>query len=224
MMHETWSAVDEYLSQTLGATDTVLEHVLAASARAGLPAIQVSPTQGKLLHILARAVGARRILEVGTLGGYSAIWLARALPADGRLITLELDARHAHVARENLAHAGVSERVEVRIGPALDELPKIASAGAGPFDLVFVDADKPRNAEYVTWALRLARVGSLIVVDNVVRDGEVVDAASTDASVQGTRRVLELLAAERRVSATAIQTVGAKGYDGFAVAVVLTTP
>lgn len=223
MTHETWAAVDEYLAQTLGATDAVLEQVLAASARAGLPAIQVSATQGKLLHVLARAVGARRILEIGTLGGYSAIWLARALPADGRLITLELDARHAHVARENLASAGLSERVEVRVGRALDELPRIACEGAGPFDLVFIDADKPRNADYVTWALRLARVGSLIVVDNVVREGAVIDAASTDASVQGTRRVLELLAADRRVSATAIQTVGAKGYDGLAIAVVLAT-
>jgi predicted O-methyltransferase YrrM len=191
-----------------------------ASTEAGLPAINVAPNQGKLLHLWARMVGARSILEVGTLGGYSTIWLARALPDGGRLISLEADARHAEVARANIARAGLQAVVEVRLGMALDTLPELAAEGREPFDFVFIDADKPNNAAYFDWALTLSRPGSIIVVDNVVRDGDVIDADSDSSTVQGVRRLLERIAAEPRVSATAIQTVGAKGYDGFAIALV----
>jgi predicted O-methyltransferase YrrM len=197
-----------------------LQEALRAADAAGLPAIQVTPSQGKLLHLLARYGNARSILEIGTLGGYSTIWLARALPPDGRLITLELEEAYAAVARENLAQAGVAALVEVRVGRALETLPKLAAENAGPFDLVFIDADKPSNPEYFTWAVELSRPGSLIVIDNVVRGGEVIDGESPDPGVQGVRLMNELLAAEPRVSATAIQTVGSKGYDGFAVALV----
>jgi predicted O-methyltransferase YrrM len=197
-----------------------LEAALAASAAAGLPAINVSPVQGKLLHLLARAIGARNVLEIGTLGGYSTIWLARALPDGGRLISLEADARHAEVARANIARAGLQAEVEVRLGMALDTLPELAAEGREPFDFVFIDADKPNNAAYFDWALKFSRPGSIIVVDNVVRDGDVIDADSDSSTVQGVRRLLERIAAEPRVSATAIQTVGAKGYDGFAIALV----
>jgi predicted O-methyltransferase YrrM len=217
----TWTAVDRYLGGLLAPSDTALDAALAASAAAGLPAHQVSPTQGKLLELLARMVGARAILEIGTLGGYSSIWLARALPPGGRLLTLEGDPRRAEVARANLARAGLADAVEVREGAAQDTLPALAAAGRGPFDLIFVDADKASNAEYLAWALRLSRRGTVIVFDNVVRDGAVLDAASADASVQGIRRMHALLAAEPRVSATAIQTVGEKGWDGFALALVV---
>ena len=200
--------------------DPALEAALAASAAAGLPAINVSPVQGKLLHLLARAIGARNVLEIGTLGGYSTIWLARALPDGGRLISLEADAKHAEVARANIARAGLEDKVEVRLGMALDLLPGLAAESREPFDFVFIDADKPNNAAYFDWALKLSRPGSIIVVDNVVRDGDVIDAASDSPTVQGVRRFLERLAAEPRVSATAIQTVGTKGYDGFAIALV----
>jgi predicted O-methyltransferase YrrM len=220
MSQEQWTAVDRYVADLLVPSDPALEGALAASDAAGLPAMNVAPNQGMLLHLLARAAGARRILEIGTLGGYSTIWLARALPPDGRMVTLEAQARHAGIARENLARAGLAGRVEVREGLALDTLPRLAEEGAGPFDLVFVDADKAANAEYFEWALRLSRPGTLIVVDNVVRHGAVADGASRDPSVQGTRRLLERMAAEPRVSATAIQTVGVKGYDGFAIALV----
>jgi predicted O-methyltransferase YrrM len=220
-MQERWTAVDRYISDLLVKPDAALEAALADSAAAGLPPISVSVSQGKLLYILAKLQGARNILEVGTLGGYSAIWMARALPAGGRLVTLEIDAKHAAVARANLARAGVADIVELRLGPALETLPKLAAERRGPFDLVFIDADKPSNPEYFQWALKLSRPGSLIVVDNVVRDGAVLDAASKDASVQGVRRLNALMAAEPRVSATAIQTVGSKGYDGFAVALVI---
>lgn len=220
MTEELWTAVDRYLGDLLASGDPALEAALAASAAAGLPAINVSPVQGKLLHLLARAIGARNVLEIGTLGGYSTIWLARALPDGGRLISLEADARHAEVARANIARAGLQDIVEVRLGMALDTLPALAAERREPFDVVFIDADKPNNEAYVDWALQLSRPGSMIVVDNVVRDGDVIDADSDSPTVQGVRRVLERLAAEPRVSATAIQTVGAKGYDGFAIALI----
>jgi predicted O-methyltransferase YrrM len=213
-------AVDDYFTKTIVAPDPALEEALAANAAAGLPSIDVSAPQGKLIHLLARMTGARRALEIGTLGGYSTIWLASALPDDGRLITLEWSARHAEVARKNVARAGLSARVEIRTGAALETLPKIEAEGLGPFDFVFIDADKVNNAAYLEWGLRLSRPGTAIVVDNVVRDGEVVDAKNTDSDVVGVRRMFDLIAREPRLSATAIQTVGAKGWDGFALAVV----
>jgi predicted O-methyltransferase YrrM len=215
MTQAVWTEVDQYLTDALVPPDPALDAALAASDAAGLPAINVAPNQGKLLHLLARLRGARRILEIGTLAGYSTIWLARALPADGELITLEIDARHAEVATANLANAGLTDRASVRVGPALDTLPTLT----GPFDLVFIDADKPNNPDYFEWALRLSTVGTVIIVDNVVRGGKIVNGAG-DEAVQGARRVIELMAAEPRVSATAIQTVGSKSYDGFAIALV----
>ena len=220
MNRDLWQAVDAYVSETTVGRDSALEAALKANAAAGLPSIDVSAPQGKLIHLLARMSGARKILEIGTLGGYSTIWLARALPDDGRLVTLEWSARHAEVARQNVARAGLSARVEIRTGAALETLPKIEAEGLGPFDFVFIDADKANNAAYLEWALRLSRPGTAIVVDNVVRDGEVVDARSTDSDVVGVRRMFELIAREPRLSATAIQTVGAKGWDGFVLAVV----
>ncbi len=223
MTEELWTAVDRYFGDLLVAADPALDEALADSAAAGLPAINVSPVQGKLLHLLARAIGARNVLEIGTLGGYSTIWLARALPDGGRVISLEADPRHAEVARANIARAGLDDRVEVRLGMALDLLPELAER-AEPFDFVFIDADKPNNAAYFDWALKLSRAGTIIVVDNVVRGGEVIAAASDSPTVQGVHRFLERLAAEPRVSATAIQTVGGKGYDGFAIALVTSNP
>ncbi len=220
MDQERWTAVDGYFTELLVKSDPVLEEALRASAEAELPAISVSPNQGKLLMLLAQMHGAKNILEIGTLGGYSTIWLARGMPKGGRLITLEAEAKHAELARANIARAGLSGVVEVIVGKALDTLPKLAAKGLGPFDLIFIDADKPSNPEYFAWSLKLSRRGSLIIIDNVVRDGKVIDAASDDASIQGVRRMNEMLAAERRVSATAIQTVGSKGYDGFAIALV----
>jgi len=217
---DQWSAVDSYITGLFLAPDPALEAALASSAAAGLPTINVSPTQGKLLHVLARAQGARRILEIGTLGGYSTIWLARALPADGRLISLEVDPKHAEVARANLAHAGLSSIVEIRLGSAHDTLPKLVSEGRGPFDLIFIDADKPGYADYLKWSLKLARMGTLIIADNVVRKGAVADAGSKDENVQGIRKFNEALAAEKRVTTTVIQTVGSKGYDGLALILV----
>jgi predicted O-methyltransferase YrrM len=214
-----WTAVDRYLTDHLVLSDPALDAALASSAAAGLPAINVAPNQGKLLQLLARSVGAKRILEVGTLGGYSTIFLARVLPPGGKLITLEYEPRHADVARANIARAGLAHVVDIRLGKAIDTLPKIAAEGGGPFDFIFIDADKPGNADYFAWALRLAHVGSMIVVDNVVRKGGVIDAGG-DANVQGARKVLEAIAKEPRVSATAIQTVGSKGHDGFAIALV----
>lgn len=216
-----WTAVDDYFAALLIPPDPALDAALQATLDAGMPQINVAPNQGKLLHLLALARGARAILEVGTLGGYSTIWLARALPPGGRLITLEADPGHAAVARANLARAGLSDAVEVRLGPALETLPRLEAEGQGPFDLVFIDADKPSTAAYFAWALKLTRRGSLIIVDNVVRGGAVINAESPDASVQGVRRFNAALAAEPRVSATAIQTVGSKGYDGLAIAVVV---
>lgn len=224
MSHDQWTAVDRFISDKLVAPDPDLEAALESSAAARLPEIQVSPNQGKLLHLLARVQGARAILEIGTLGGYSAIWLARALPAEGRLITLESNPQHAEVARANIARAGLTDRVDVRVGRALDTLPVLAAEKAGPFDMVFLDADKENNARYFTWALKLSRRGSLIICDNVVRDGAIVDASSRDPNVRGTRELYETMAREPRVSATAIQTVGSKGYDGFAVALVTSDP
>ncbi len=221
MSAQEWTAVDDYINDTLVKPDAALDAALRDSAKAGLPSINVTPNQGKLLHIMARMQDARRILEVGTLGGYSAIWLARALPQDGRLITLEIDPRHASVAAANIERAGVAARVDLRLGRALDTLPRIEAESAGPFDLVFIDADKPSNADYFMWALKLSRPGTVIVIDNVVRGGKVIDAGTSDANVQGVRRLNEVIASEPRVVATAMQTVGGKGYDGFCIAYVL---
>lgn len=220
MNQERWTAVDHYIEEALGFSDPALAAALAAAKAAGLPEIQVAPNQGRLLWLLARARGARRILEIGTLGGYSAIWLARALPPGGTLVTLEVDAKHAAVARANLAHAGLAERVELRLGPALETLPKLAAEGAGPFEFVFVDADKPSMPEYFEWALKLSAPGAVLVFDNVVREGGVLDTSGADPSVAGVRRLNESLAAEPRVRATTIQTVGSKGWDGLTIAYV----
>jgi predicted O-methyltransferase YrrM len=217
---ERWSAVDDYFAEHLVGTDAVLEAALADAQAAGLPAHDVAPNQGKLLHLLARMRSARTILELGTLAGYSTIWLARALPAGGRLVTVEADPRYAEVARANLVRAGVADRVQVRVGPALDVLPQLEAEGAGPFDFVFVDADKQHNPEYLEWSLRLTAPGSVIVADNVVRDGALVDGDSDDPRVRGIRRFTERLGAAAGVTATAMQTVGSKGYDGFAIALV----
>ncbi|MFG2905446.1 O-methyltransferase [Kitasatospora sp. NPDC048286] len=217
-LQPTWDAVDAYFSEQLVGHDPVLEGATAAADEAGLPRIAVAPNQGKLLHLMALTQGAKRILEVGTLGGYSAIWLARALPEDGTLLTLELDPRHAEVARRNLAAAGLAGTAEVRVGRAADSLAELVEQGVDPFDLVFIDADKPSNPEYFRRALQLTRPGSLIIVDNVVRGGAVADAASTDPAVVGTRALHDLIAAEPRVDATSVQTVGSKGYDGFTLA------
>jgi predicted O-methyltransferase YrrM len=224
MTQRQWTEVDRYISDWLVPSDPALDGALESSEAAGLPAINVAPNQGKLLMLLAQIQGARNILEIGTLGGYSTIWLARALPDDGRLITLEADSRHAEVAGKNIARAGYADRVELRVGRALDTLPQIAAERRGPFDVVFIDADKPSNPEYFAWALKLSRRGSLIIADNVVREGRIVDEASRDASIQGVRRLYELFSAEPRVSATAVQTVGSKGYDGFALARVVRDP
>lgn len=220
MHDDLWTAVDQFAAGLLHGRDEALDAALRASDEAGLPAIHVSPCHGKMLHLLARVVQARRILEIGTLGGYSAIWLGRALPPDGRLITLEADPRHAKVARANLARAGLDRLVEVRLGRALETLPLLAAEGAGPIDLTFIDADKEHIADYFEWAVRLSRPGSPILVDNVVREGAVLDGESADSAVQGVRRFLEQASRDRRISATVIQTVGVKKYDGFALAVV----
>ncbi len=214
----TWTDVDRYFADALAPADAMLAAALAASDAAGLPAISVSACQGRLLQLLARMQHARNILEIGTLGGYSAIWLARALPPGGRLVTLEAVQRHADVARANLAHAGLADVVDVRVGPALESLPRLAAEAREPFDFAFIDADKASNAEYFAWAVKLSRKGGVIVVDNVVRGGAVIDAESHDAGVRGVRRLTALIAATPNVSATAIQTVGAKGYDGFILA------
>lgn len=219
----TWTAVDDYLSGLVLREDAALQAALDDAAAAGLPNIQVTPLQGKLLHLLARAIGARHILEVGTLGGYSTIWLARALPRDGTLVTLEVEKRHADVARANLERAGLGDVVEIRLGRALDTLPELEKEERPPFDLVFLDADKGNTPEYFRRAVSLCHEGSVIVLDNAVRHGAVLDADSSDGDVVGTRAVLQLMGEEPRVDATVIQTVGAKGYDGFALAVVTGT-
>jgi predicted O-methyltransferase YrrM len=216
---QQWTAVDEYVTGLLVRPDPALQAALDATAQAGMPAIAVSAPQGKLLALLAQILGARQILEIGTLGAFSTIWLARALPADGRIISLEINPRHAEVANGNLQAAGVDKVAEIRVGPALETLPKLAEEGAGPFDLVFIDADKANIPAYFDWSLKLSRPGTVIVVDNVVRNGALLDASGTQPDVVGVRRLHELLATDGRLSATTIQTVGAKGYDGFTLAV-----
>ncbi|USL26851.1 O-methyltransferase [Priestia megaterium] len=219
-IYEIWNEVDLYMNDKLIQPDPILDEVLKANQEAELPAIDVSPSQGKFLHLLASLKGAKRILEIGTLGGYSTIWLARALPKDGQLITLELSAHHAEVARANLKRAGISHLVEVIVGPGLDTLAVLKDRGTDPFDLIFIDADKPNNPNYLKWALELSKRGSLIICDNVVRQGHVVNSESEDENVKGIRQFMNALAQEKRISATAIQTVGSKGYDGFIVGIV----
>lgn len=221
---EIWSAVDRYINDLFARQDDALTASLQASEAAGLPRISVSPSQGKLLELLARVQGACNILEIGTLGGYSTIWLARGLLAGGRLITLEADPKHAEVARANITRAGLADVVTLRLGRALDTLPQLAAESRGPFDLIFIDADKQNYPGYFVWALKLSRRGTLIIADNVVRDGEVVNANSDDPNVQGVREFNQLVASEPRVSATAIQTVGSKGYDGIAIVLVTAEP
>jgi predicted O-methyltransferase YrrM len=220
MSEDLWCAVDGYIGNTLVKTDAALDAALEASAAAGLPSINVSASHGKLLQILARLVNARAILEIGTLGGYSTIWMARALPPGGRLISLECDPKHAELARANIQRAGLERVVDIRLGVALETLPVIAAEKTGPFDLIFIDADKVSTPQYFTWAVKLARAGSLIVVDNVVRKGEVANARTNDPAVRGMRQFIELAAAEPRIMATALQTVGCKGYDGLSIALV----
>ena len=219
-MEPIWHEVDEFFAERLAPSDDVLDTALRESSAAGLPAINVTAVQGKFLHLLARICNARRILEIGTLGGYSTIWMGRALPADGQLITLEIDTGHADVARRNLDRAGLAHCVQVWVAPAAESLAKLAADHVQPFDLVFIDADKTNSDVYFRAVLGLSRVGTVIVVDNVVRKGEILDGSSTDVNVRGIRRLTELLASESRVSATALQTVGSKGYDGFVLAVV----
>ena len=216
-----WTAVDTYLADTLLPADPGLDTTLAANQAAGLPSIDIAPNQGMFLHLLARLARARRILEIGTLGGYSTTWLARALPTDGKLITLEFESKHAAVAQSNIARAGLANIVEIRIGPALDSLAQILTENPEPFDLIFIDADKPNNPNYLDFALKLSRPGTLILCDNVIREGAIIDADSTDLSVQGTRTLFEHIGANPRLAATALQTVGSKGYDGIAMAIVL---
>ncbi|HUL35364.1 MAG TPA: O-methyltransferase [Candidatus Eisenbacteria bacterium] len=220
MAQETWTAVDEYFNGLLVAQDAALEASVAASSEADLPAIQVSPPQGKLLHLIARMIGARNVLEIGTLGGYSTIWMARALPEDGRVLTLEVNPKHAQVALRNFANAGVAQKVDLRLGSALETLPKIAAESHGLYDLIFIDANKSNMPEYFEWSLKFSRRGGVIIADNVVRDGGVLDANSADADIQGVRRFTEMISREKRVSSTVIQTVGSKGYDGFAMLLV----
>lgn len=220
MSQDQWTAVDNYINSLVVPSDPALDAAIKASTKAELPAIAVAPNQGKLLHILARLVHARRILEIGTLGGYSTIWLARALAADGRLISLEIDAKHAEVARKNVERAGFATKVEIRLGAAIDSLKRLSSEKDGPFDLIFIDADKSSIPDYFTASLKLARRGSLIIVDNVVRKGAVIEANSKDPDVQGVRRLNEMISKEKRVTATTIQTVGSKGYDGITIVLV----
>lgn len=218
---EQWTAVDQYLSDLLLPADPVLNPVLESSAAAALPAINVSPTQGKLLNLMARMCSAKRILEIGTLGGYSTIWLARALPADGKLITLEAEPKHAKVATANIDRAGFSKLVEVRLGPALQTLSHLVDQKSPPFDFIFIDADKPGYPDYLEWSLKLSRPGTVIVADNIIRDGAIIDPKHEDPRVQAVRQFNQMLGSNPHLSATALQTVGSKGYDGFAVALVL---
>ncbi|MED2971768.1 O-methyltransferase [Fictibacillus sp. B-59209] len=219
-MEETWSNVDAYFSSKLHGADPDLDYVLKANSKAGLPSIDVSPSQGKFLYLLTKLKGAKHILEIGTLGGYSSIWMARALPEDGRLITLEYSQKHADVARENIRKAGLDHKIEVLVGPALESLPTLKEKGFSSFEFIFIDADKPNNPNYLKWALMLSKPGTVIIGDNVVRDGKVVDGNSQDSSVQGSRVLMDLLANEPRIEATAMQTVGSKGYDGFVFGIV----
>ncbi|RWL73932.1 MAG: O-methyltransferase [Mesorhizobium sp.] len=220
MSSKTWTAVDDYIVSSLFEADPVLDAVLKANRDQGLPAIDVSAAQGKLLSLLVRIRGAKTVLEVGTLGGYSTIWMARGLPADGKVATLELDPHHAKVARSNFERAGISDKIELRVGPALQSLATLVDENAGPFDLIFIDADKPNNPNYLDWAMKLSRPGTVIVCDNVIRDGAVLNKDGRDANVEGARAAFSFIGGEKRLDGTAIQTVGAKGYDGFAIAIV----
>ena len=224
MNQELWTDVDNYLVENLIPADPALEKALKSNQAAGLPTIDVAPNQGKLLHLLARIQGARRILEIGTLGGYSTIWLARALPSDGNLITLEVEAKHAEVARANIERAGLSSLVQLRLGPALESLLQLQKEGAKPFDLIFIDADKQNIPAYLEWSLRLSRPGTVIITDNVIRDGAIINADDPDPRVPGVRRLFEMMSADPRLDATALQTVGTKGYDGFTLAIVKAAP
>src|SRR4051812_8800095 len=221
MAQDLWTAVDNYIADLFIQQDFALQAALDSSKAAGLPTINVSPAQGKLLHLLARVQGARKILELGTLGGYSTIWLARALPPDGRLISLEVDPKRAEIARANIARAELANMVEIKVGRAADSLQKLSLEGRGPFDLIFIDADKPSYAEYLQWSLKLSRPGTLILADNVIRKGAVADPASTDENVRGIRKFNGVLAAETRVTTSVIQTVGSKGYDGLSLILVM---
>lgn len=221
MTQQLWTSVDDYITDLFVPFDPVMQEALAASEAAGLPSISVAPNEGKLLMLLAQICGARNILEIGTLGGYSTIWLARGMSSGGSLITLEASEKHADIARTNIARADLSGVVEVRVGPALETLPRLAAEARSPFDLIFIDADKEGYAEYFAWALKLARLGSMIIADNVIRDGEILDPANSDPRVQGIRRFNQLLANEPRVKATVIQTIGRKGHDGMAIAIVI---
>ncbi|MGR2752806.1 O-methyltransferase [Agromyces arachidis] len=221
LIPENQRRVDDYLAETLVDDDVALRQGLADAAAAGLPSIEVTPLGGKFLHLLARMTGARRVLEISTLGGYSTTWLARGIPDDGRVVTLELEPHHAEVARANLERAGVAEKVEIRVGPAAESLARMGERGEEPFDLVFIDADKESGATYLDWAARLGHPGTVVVVDNVVRAGEVADADATDSMVIGSQRALDLLGSDPRFDATALQTVGAKGWDGVALAIVV---
>jgi len=216
-----WTAVDGYFGGLLAPQDEALKATVRANRKAGLPAIDVSPLQGKMLHVLVQMAQAKRVLEIGLLGGYSTIWMARALPRGGRIVSLEFSAKHAKVARANLRRAGLLNRVEIRVGPALESLPKLKEAGEGPFDFIFIDADKENNPKYLEWALKLSRRGTVIVVDNVARHGTVAEAKSKEPDIVGTRQCLEMMAADPRLNAVALQTVGVKGLDGFAMAVVV---
>jgi len=216
-----WTSVDRYLGDLLAPSDDKLEAAVKANRKARLPAIDVSPLQGKFLQVLVHMTRARRVLEIGTLGGYSTIWMARALPKGGRLVSLEFSPRHAEIARANLHSAGLLSRVEIQVGPALESLPRLRSSGAAPFDLVFIDADKENNPQYLQWAMKLSHRGTVIVVDNVARHGSVINAKSSEPDIVGTRRCLQMMASDPRLSAVALQTVGVKGLDGFAMAVVL---
>jgi predicted O-methyltransferase YrrM len=219
MGEASWGRVDDYIVEKLVQEDAALSGALAANAAAGLRPIDVSPAQGKLLHLLVRMTGARRVLEIGTLGGYSTIWMAKALPEGGEVVTLEYEPRHAEIARRNIERAGLSGKVTVRVGAAAETLPLLAAESPAPFDLVFIDADKPSNTIYLDWAIKLGRPGTVIVLDNVVRSGQVADPASSDPNVLGSRGAFDLIATNRRLSATALQTVGSKGWDGFAIMV-----
>jgi predicted O-methyltransferase YrrM len=220
MTQELWTSVDDYIGEMLVKQDASLDAAVAASDAGGLPPIQVSPPQGKFLAMLVTLMGARNILEVGTLGGYSTIWMARAIPEGGKVVTLEIDQKHAEVAAQNFKNAGVADKVELHVGNARETLPKLIEKGYGPFDLSFIDADKVSNPDYFGWALEMSHAGSVIIVDNVIRDGKVVDGSSDDPSVLGVRRLNQLMAANPRIDATALQTVGVKGYDGFSIAIV----
>jgi predicted O-methyltransferase YrrM len=220
MSQELWTAVDRYIVESLIPRDPVLDEVLQANTAAGLPTIDVAPNQGKLLHLLARIQGSKRILEIGTLGGYSTIWLARALPSNGKLVTLEAEAKHAEVAKANIERAGLSSIVELRLGPALESLSQLDKEGLPPFDFIFIDADKQNIPGYLEWSLRFSRPGTIIVTDNVVREGAVIDPEDPDPRVHGVRRFFEMIAADSRLDATTLQTVGSKGYDGFTLIVV----